>query len=358
MSILLIVSVVVVYKQIAFIQNRSLGYNKDNILIITREGAVFEKQDAFLDGIRAIPGVAAASSSGHDMTGHNGGTYGVEWPGKDPNDRTEFERMASDYGLIELLGMEMKEGRSFSQSFGADNLKVIFNEAAIEFMGMKDPIGKIVKANGKELEIIGVVKDFHYETFHDPYKPAFFYIEPNHTGMVMIKIETGKEQETIAGLEKFYNAFNPGFPFTYRFLDDDYQKLYAAEHRVATLSKYFAALAVVISCLGLFGLTAFTAERRIKEIGIRKILGSGTVGIVYLLSSEFTTMVIAAIVIAVPASWFFASQWLEGFVFRVDLQWWFFAGSAGAALMVAWLTVAFQTFKAARVNPVECLRSE
>ena len=174
----------------------------------------------------------------------------------------------------------------------------------------------------------------------------------------MVRIEKGKERKTIAAVENFYKTFNPGFPFAYRFLDEDYQELYIAERRVATLSKYFAGLAILISCLGLFGLAAFTAERRVKEIGIRKILGSSNAAIVYLLSGEFTRMVLVSVVIALPVSWYLASKWLEGFVFRIDLQWWLFAGSGIIALLIAWMTVGIQTFKAARVNPTECLRSE
>jgi putative ABC transport system permease protein len=358
LSITLIVSVWVVYEQIHYIQTKNLGYNKDNIVIANRSGVISEKQEAFLNEVRKVTGVVAASCAGHDMTGHNGGTYGVEWPGKDPDDRTEFERVSVDYGLIELLGVKMKEGRSFSKDFGAEGEKIIFNEAGIEFMGMKDPIGKKIKLWDKEREIVGVVKNFNFESFHDQVKPLFFYLAPENSGNVMIKIESGTEQETLARLEKFFNAFNPGFPFTYRFLDEDYQKMYTAERRVATLSRYFAALAVLISCLGLFGLAAFTAERRMKEIGIRKILGSSNRSIVYLLSGEFTKMVVVAIVIALPSSYFMATYWLRGFAFRIDLQWWFFAGSGIAALLIAWITVGLQTFKAANINPTECLRSE
>jgi ABC-type antimicrobial peptide transport system permease subunit len=358
LSIILIVSVLVVYKQITFIQTQNLGYDRDNIVIIGREGAVSEKQEVFLTEIRRITGVTGASASGHDMTGHNGGTYGVEWTGKNPDDRTEFERVSVDYGLIELLGIEMKEGRTFSKDFSQEEEKIIFNEAGIAFMGMKDPVGKKIKLWGQDKEIIGVAKDFNFESLHEPVKPLFFFLVPKNAGHIMVKIERGKEQETIARLERFYKEFNPGFPFEYRFLDQDYQQLYIAEQRVATLSKYFAGLAILISCLGLFGLAAFTAERRIKEIGIRKIMGSSNAGIVFLLSGEFTKMVVAAIVIALPVSYFMAATWLEGFAFRIDLQWWFFAGAGMLALVIAWLTVGLQTFRAARINPAECLRTE
>jgi putative ABC transport system permease protein len=358
LSIMLIVSVWVVYEQISFIQTRNLGYNKDNIIIVSREGNISQKQEAFFNEVRKVQGVVAASGSGHDMTGHNGGTYGVEWTGKNPDDRTEFERMSVDYGLIELLDVELKEGRSFSKDYAAEHEKIIFNEAAIAFMDMKDPIGKKVKLWGEEKEIVGVVRDFNFETFHEQVKPVFFFLAPQNAGNIMIRIETGQEQETLARLEKFYTTFNPGFPFNYRFLDEDYQELYTAERRVATLSRYFAVLAVLISCLGLFGLAAFTAERRMKEIGIRKILGSSNRGIVYLLSGEFTKMVLIAVAIALPASYYIVTLWLEGFVFRIDIQWWFFACSGLAALLIAWLTVGIQTLKAARINPTECLKNE
>jgi putative ABC transport system permease protein len=356
LSIILIVSVLVVYKQIQYIQTKNLGYNKDNILIIGSEGKVNEKRETFISEIQKMPGVIAASSSGHDMTGHNGGTYGIEWSGKNPEDRTEFENMAANYGLIETLGIELKEGRSFSRDF-ADSSSIIFNEAAIQFMGLTDPIGKEVKLWGRNMQIVGVVNDFNFESFREQIKPAFFWMAP-YASNIMIKIEAGKEQEVIAQLQEFCNDFNPGFPLDYRFLDSDYQSLYAAEGRVSILSKYFAGLAILISCLGLFGMAAFTAERRTKEIGIRKVLGSTDFAIVRLLSAEYTKMVLTAIFISLPISYYITKSWLNSFAFKIELEWWFFIGAGLTALLIAWLTVGLLTMKAARVNPSECLRSE
>lgn len=358
LSIVMIVSVWVVYEQIRFVQTRNLGFNRDNVMLIDREGPVVQKQEAFLNEVSKIPGVIAASASGHDMTGHNGGTYGIEWPGKDPDDKTEFERFACDYGLIELLGIQMKEGRSFSKDYSNEGDKIIFNEAAIKYMGLKDPIGKTVKQWGDDKQIIGVVKDFNFESFHEKVKPAFFFYEPRYTGVLMIRMAAGQERKTIARIEKFYHDFNPGFPLSYRFLDQDYQKLYTAETRVATLSKYFAGLAIIISCLGLFGLAAFSAERRTKEIGIRKVLGSTSWGIVYLLSLDFTRMVLTAVVIALPVSYLLTSKWLDGFVYRIHLEWWYFPASGLLALLIAWFTVGLQTVRASRVNPTQCLKQE
>jgi predicted permease len=358
LSIILIVSVWVVYRQISFIQSENLGYDRENIIITGRDGKVEGSQETYLDELRKLPGVVAASAFGHDLTGHNGGTYGIVWPGKDPDDRTEFERFAVDYGGIEMLGIEVKEGRSFSKDFGLDTARIIFNEAAIRFMGLDDPIGKTVQLWGRDMEIVGVVKDFHFESFHEVVKPLFFWVEPRNTGNIMVRMEAGQEQEVLSRIEKFYSGFNPGFSFSYRFLDDDYERLYAAEQRVSVLSRYFAALAVVISCLGLFALVSFTVDRRTKEIGIRKVLGSGEFGIVYLLSGEFTKMVLVAIAIALPVSFWITTVWLSTFAFRIELSWWFFAGSGLTALAVAWLTVGLQTLRASRINPALCLRDE
>jgi predicted permease len=358
LSIILIVCVWVVYRQIRFIQTQHLGYDRDNIVFIGSEGQVNEKQEIFLSELEKLTGVIAASSGGHDMTGHNGGTYGIQWPGKDPDDRTEFENMPVKYGLIEMLGIEMKEGRTFSKDF-ADSASIIFNETAIEFMGLTDPVGKVVKLWGKDMTIIGVTKNFHFDSFREVVKPVFFWLPFFYNpDKIMVKIEAGKESDVLKRVQATYEEFNPGFPFVYKFLDEDYQSLYTAERRVSVLSRYFAGLAVLISCLGLFGLAAFTAERRVKEIGIRKVLGSTNFAIVRLLTAEYTTMVLAAIAIALPLSYFFARMWLNSFAFRIGLEWWLFLGAGLAALLIAWLTVGLLTAKAARVNPADCLRSE
>ncbi|HEY8511383.1 MAG TPA: ABC transporter permease [Cyclobacteriaceae bacterium] len=357
LSVILIVGVWVVYRQIRFIQTQNLGYDRDNVVLIPSDGPLSQKQQTFLTILQGIPGVAAATSGGHDMTGHNGGTYGIEWPGKNPDDRTEFERMAVRYGFIEALGIEMLEGRTFSRDY-EDSTSIIFNEAAIKFMGMTDPLGKTVKLWGRDMTIIGVTKNFHFETFRDVVKPAFFWLASYDPEIIMVRIQSENVPEVLERIQAAYEEVNPGFPFTYRFLDDDYQAMYAAERRVAILSRCFAGLAVLISCLGLFGLAAFTAERRTKEIGIRKVLGSSSFSIVRLLSAEYTKMVLTAIVIALPVSYYAASTWLDGFVFKAELEWWMFAGAGLAALIIAWVTVGLLTMRAASVNPADCLRSE
>ncbi len=360
LSVIFIVSVLVVYKQIEYVQSQNLGYNKDNILYFPREGKIWQEEalESFIAGIGAIPGVVSSSSISHTMTGHNSGTYGVVWEGKAEDDATEFEVFTVNYDMMETLGIEMREGRTFSKEFGADSSKIIFNEAAIEFMGLKDPIGKTVKLWGDEMQIIGVAKDFHFESLHEKVKPVFFRLAPGDTYLVMSKLAAGAEAETIGRIKDYYQKVNPGFIFEYKFLDNEYQAQYVAEQRVAVLSRYFAGLAILISCLGLFGLAAFTAERRLKEIGIRKVLGSSEFGIVYLLSGDFTKMVVLAICIACPASYILLKMWLSDFAYKIDLTAWYFVGAGFIALLTAWITVGVQAIKAARVNPVKCLKDE
>jgi hypothetical protein len=256
-----------------------------------------------------------------------------------------------------MLGLQFKEGRPYSRD-RQDSLKVIFNETGIATMGMKDPVGKFIKFGPFNCEIIGVVKDFHFESLHDPIDPLFFILAPPFTEKVIVRIEAGKEKNTLASLQSFYQQYNPGFTFDFKFLDQDYQAQYASEQRVSTLSKYFAGLAVLISCLGLFGLAAFTAERRQKEIGIRKVMGSSEFSIIYLLSADFTKIVLIAIAIALPISYYIISRWLNDFAYRIPLEVWFFIGSGLMALVIAWLTVGLHAFRAARISPSRCLKEE
>jgi ABC-type antimicrobial peptide transport system permease subunit len=359
-AIILIVSITIIYKQIDFVQTRHLGYEKDNVIYFSQEGKTAEKTDIFLTEIGKILGILSASSIGHNLLFQNDNTSGVDWEGKNPDDNIYFEHVRVNYNLIETLGMEIVEGRTFSEEFGTESTKIIFNEAAIKVMNIEDPIGKSITLNtgmDYDMEIIGVVKDFHFQSLHEEVKPLFMRLSP-YTSNIMARIQAGKEKETLKILGTFYVDFNPGYAFEYRFMDDTYQQHYAAEQRVSTLARYFAGMAIVISCLGLFGLASFTAQRRQKEIGIRKVLGASVLSIVRILSGDFTKMVIAAIAIALPISFFLARSWLENFAFHMDLKWWYFVISALSALLIAWLTVGLQTVRAARVNPVNCLRDE
>lgn len=357
-SIILIVAVLVVYKQIQFVQAKNIGYDKENVISFEMEGKVTENAATFINEIKRLPGIENATSTNSRLIGSYGSTSGLHWEGKNPDDVVSFEMVQVNYDFFETLGIDIAAGRPFSKTHSTDSSKLIFNEAAIKAMGLKDPVGKIINFWGSDTEILGIAKNFHFESLHQEVKPMIFRLLPQHTNYIMAKIEGGKERETIESLQHFYQAYNPGFVLEYKFLDENYQALYESEKRVADLSQYFAGLAIVISCLGLFGLAAFTAERRIKEIGIRKILGSDEFGIIYLLSVDFTKMVLTAIVIALPVSYFLVKNWLDNFAFKIPLELWYFIGAGLAALIISWLTVGFHAIKAARVNPAICLKDE
>ncbi|HMG90144.1 MAG TPA: FtsX-like permease family protein, partial [Chryseolinea sp.] len=359
LSIIFIVAVTVVYQQVDFVQTKYLGYDKENIVYFKPEGRVTTNLETFLVEARKLPGVINASSIARSIVGAQNSTVGYfHWEGKDPNAIIPFEIVNSNYELIETLGLQMKEGRSFQRGFPQDTSSIIFNESGLEVMGLTDPIGKTFNLWGKDYRIIGITTNFHFESLHEKVKPLFFKLDPAEAERIMIRMEPGKERSVVGALEELYKRFNPGYSFDYKFLDEEYQAQYNSEKRVATLSKYFAGLAIVISCLGLFGLAAFTAERRLKEIGIRKVLGSSSLGIVYLLSSDFTKVVVVSIAIALPISYFITEQWLAGFAFRITLLWWYFVGAGFLAISIAWLTVGMQAIKAAMINPVQCLKDE
>jgi ABC-type antimicrobial peptide transport system permease subunit len=357
-SIILIISVAVVYKQISFVQTKNAGYDKDRVIYFDIEGTVATNTATFLSQLKTIPGVVNASSTAHDMVDHNYADPGFSWPGKDEKDWIFFQGVRGNYDLIETLGVQLKAGRSFSRSYGADSNAVILNEAAVTYMGLKNPIGQHIKYWGDDRQIIGVVKNFHFESLHESVKPLYFSLQPGSAKYIMVKINAGKQRQTLALLDEFYTKYNPGFKLDCKFLDSEYRAQYAAEQRVAVLSRYFAGLAILISCLGLFGLSAFMAERRQKEIGVRKVLGAQVSQIVLLLSQDFLLLVMLAICIGFPVALWATNSWLQDFAYKANISWWLYALAVFAAILIALLTVSFQALKAALANPVKSLRTE
>jgi ABC-type antimicrobial peptide transport system permease subunit len=342
------------------INNIDLGFNKDNVLRINVEGKVIRHEESFLTGLKSIPGVVNASGTYHNIIGKNFGVNNLEWDGKNPKDNNFIECMQSGYDFIPTMGMEMQSGRNFSRGY-SDSLKMILNESAVQLMGLKNPIGANIKWYGDTYQVIGVVKNFHFESLHEPIRPLFFTLANeawNGWYRTIVRIAAGREKETLDRIEKYYAIFNPGFKLDYVFLDEMYQKQYASENQMAILSKYFAGLTILISCLGLFGLAAFTAQRRRKEIGVRKVLGASERNIVGMLSKEFVQLVSIAIVIASPVAWLVMNNWLNGFSYRTSISWWLFVLSGGIALLIALGTVSLQAIRAAVSNPVNSLRSE
>ncbi|HEY4111084.1 ABC transporter permease [Puia sp.] len=370
-----IVSVLVIYNQMSLIQTHNLGYDRDHLIHFPNEGAIGGSQQAFLAELRTIPGVVRATEMEGDLLGNHSGGGGIDWPGK--TGRVEFSGAYTGYDFLETMGLQLKEGRGMSRDYGADTAasafvgaasprssspvtfagSVIFNETAIAAMHLKDPIGKTVTMWGAKKRIIGIVKDFHYESLYKPIGPFFIAFERNPANLV-VRIRANATTATLAGITALYKKYNPGLPFEYSFVSEDYQALYKDEQRLSLLSRYFAAIAIGISCLGLFGLTAFSAERRRKEIGIRKVIGASLQNLVVLLSADFLKLIGIALLIAFPLSAWLMSRWLDNFAYRQPLGIGTFLIAGAGLFLCTIITISFQSIKAAVSNPIESLRSE
>lgn len=358
-TIVLIVGVIVIERQTHYANTKNLGFDRDHVVTLNQDGPIEDKSDVFLAEMRKIPGVVNAAATSHTMLGRTRDTNNLQWRDKNPGSSILFENFGVDEAFQETLGIELLTGRWFSETFGSDTTKIVFNETAIKVMGFspEEAIGENVKLWGKhDLQIIGVVKDFHFESIHAKVDPAFFRM--SDTWRLAIRLQTGQELEAMNQIQALYEQFAPGFIFDPKFMDEGYQKLYNGEQRIGTLSSYFAGLAILISCLGLFGLAAFTAERRLKEIGIRKVLGASASQIVIMLSMDFTKQVLIAILFAMPVAYYFMNEWLESFAYTIDLSPWIFASAAILSLLIAWLTVGSHALRAAHINPSQCLKDE
>jgi putative ABC transport system permease protein len=354
-SIVLIISVTVVYRQMELIQHQDLGYNKEHLIHLANEGKLQQEEQAFISDVKNIPGVVNASDMEGDMLGNHSGGGGLHWPGQ--TQRAEFDGIYADYNFMETMGLKLVDGRAFSPSYSSDTAGIVLNETAVKVMGLTNPIGKNVKLYGVPLHIIGVVKDFHYESLYKHVGPLFISYRKN-TANVLIKVKAGTEKETLARLATIYGSYNPGLPFDFQFLDADYQALYASEQRVSVLSRYFAAIAILVSCLGLFGLTAFTAQRRQKEISIRKVVGASVNNLVLLLSKEFLKLVLIAALIAFPLALWGSYKWLSAFAYRTSISPAIYMLTLLLMLGITLIVVGYQALKAALANPVKTLRSE
>ena len=360
LSIVFIAAVLIIYRQVTYIQSRDLGYNRDHLIHfeipLTMDSAKYSAATAFVQELNNIPGVVTASSYYHNLTGGHGAIGGVSWPGKNPNRDIDFANLEVGYNFPETMGIKIKEGRNISQNANSMH-EIIFNETAIKEMGLKDPIGKRVKFWDEDRMIVGVAADFNFESLYNTVKPCMFRMYPVMPN-VLVKLRSGSEKETIEKVKAAYSQFNKGVAFDYRFLDEDYQALYVAETRVGLLSRYFAGLAILISCLGLFGLAAFTAQKKQKEIGIRKVIGASVTQLTFLLSKEFLGLVLLAIGIAFPLVGFAMQRWLDGFAYRVPITADVFLITGAAAVAIALFTISYQSISAALANPVKSLRSE
>jgi len=363
LSIILILGMIVIYRQIDFIHNKNLGFAKEDLLYIPLEGDLQKTYPTFKDQLLRQPGIKSVTSAQSNPLEVGSSTSGVRWPGKDTTKLILFSSNPVTYDYIKTMGIQLVSGRDFSTDYGLDTMNYLVNEAAAKKIGYKDPVGKELTMWGDKGMIVGLMKDYHHNSLHVPIEPLILRLHKmswggTYWGNIIVRTEKGKTKEAIANMEKLYKQFNPGFPFKYYFTDDEIANRYKAEYTVSKLSRYFAFLAIFISCLGLFGLVTFTAEQKTKEIGIRKVLGASVTGIVGMLSKDFLTLVIIAAVIAFPVAWWAMHRWLNDFAYRVNIGWWVFVVAGIVALLIALLTISFQSIKAAVANPVKSLRTE
>ncbi|MGC4035814.1 MAG: ABC transporter permease [Chitinophagaceae bacterium] len=359
LSIILITGTIVVSKQVNYIQSMNIGYDRGNLVYVPVEGDLRKKYKLFKEMLSNMPGIKDITSMSQNPTNIENGTGGVDWEGKDPNRPIEFTHAAVGYDFIKTMHSQIVQGRDFSKDFGTDSVGYIVNEAALKIIGYKDPIGKPLTFWRKKGTIIGVIKDFHFNSLHTAINPLVLRLEQNASwGTVLIRTERGKTKDALASLEKVCKELNPKFPFTYQFSDEEFQKLYTSEQVVSKLSEYFAFLGIFISCMGLLGLVMFTAEQRTKEFGIRKVLGASVISLFNLLSKEFLLLVFIALLIAIPVSWFAMHKWLQDYVYSVGISAWTFIIAGVLAILIALITVSFQAIKAAVANPVKSLRTE
>ena len=359
LSIVLIIGTIVVSQQINYIQTKNLGYDKNNVISIPLQGNLLNKYTTFKEEAVNIPGVQVVTRISQIPTKLTSGTSDVDWQNKNPDEKNLFVWAAVGYDFVKTLDLQLLEGRDFSKDYPTDSSGYLLNESALKVINYKNPVGKQFTFWGKQGTIIGIVKDFHFNSLHDPIQPLILRMrEAESSGNALVRIEPTKTQQALRSLGALSGQFNPKFPFTYQFLDEANNSLYTSEQMINKLSGYFAIIAIFICCLGLLGLVMFTAEQRIKEIGIRKVLGAKTASIFGLLSKDFLVLVFIAFIIASPLAWWSANNWLTGFAYRITISWWMFLLAGFLAMVIALVTISVQALKAAMANPLKSLRTE
>jgi putative ABC transport system permease protein len=361
LSIVLVICTLIVGKQLNFIQNRNLGFNKDNIGYFQFPTAPWDpKLKTFKKELINNPDILNVTKVFYNYANPlniEGPSGGFNWAGKKAGDDVLFYSISADEDYAKTFQLELKEGRYFSAEFSTDKNAVVINEQAAKILGFKNPVGEILTSpQGIRLNIIGIVKDFHFKSLHAKIEPLIMQLGESNNFFIRMKPEN--IISTVESIKKIYNSFKPEIPLDFHFLDDDFDKLYRTEQRISKIFLFFSLLAIIISCLGLIGLSSFMTELRTKEIGIRKINGAKTIEIFTLLSGEYLKWVLISIIIACPIAMYSMHKWLQNFAYRINISWWIFALAGAFALLIAFLTVSFISYKAASKNPVEALRYE
>lgn len=358
-SIALIIGTIIIFQQIQFAKSRPLGYNPNNLLEIALTEDLRKNYDVLKQDLMASGYVDAVSKSSSPMTGVYNQWDNFSWAGKDPTKTALFSAIMIDYDYDKASALKMKEGRFFSKQYRSDSSSIVLNQASVKMMGFKNPIGSIVKMSDENLTVIGVTENVMMENPYTPVNPAVYIMRPYFISQGLIRLKANTDiQKALAVIKPVVEKYNPAFPFSYRFTDEQFARKFASEKQVGSLAGIFAVLAILISCLGLFGLASFMAERRTKEIGIRKVLGASVSQLWILLSSDFALLIVISWVVASPVSWFFMHGWLRKYEYRIDVNPMIFIGAALIAIAITLVTISFQTIKAALANPVKSLRSE
>nr|WP_294948182.1 ABC transporter permease [uncultured Mucilaginibacter sp.] len=356
----LILSTMLIYKQLNYIKNLPTGYSKDGLVELSLVGKIYDQFESFRRDAMATGAVTEAASTSGTITNDGSSSWGIKWPGQLPGeDKLPISQMVTTYHFTQTFGIKILEGRDFDISRPSDSTAIMLNESAVKLMRLKNPIGTIVNWQSTNRTVVGVVKDFIWGKAYEPIKPVIIGFEKGWAGTATLKLNKNMAVSTaLAKLETVYKKYNAEYPFDYKFVDELYDEKFATEQLLGNLTNSFTVLAIVISCLGLFGLSSFSAEQRRKEIGIRKVLGASTRNLWYNLSKEFILLVSIGFVIGAAFSIYFMSQWLQSYTYRTGISLWVFAATIIISLAVTLITVSWQAIKAAVTNPVKNLRSE
>lgn len=359
-SITLIISTVLIADQISYIRHKKLGFDKDRLVYLKLDTPTQQRYASLKNELLHQPGIASVTvSSSLPTHGVIFSTTGLDWAGRDENLELLMNAVSVGDDYIETFGMELAEGRFLSAEFGSDTLKeIVLNETAVKVMGLEEPLGKEITIMGITGIVTGVVKDYHFQSMHFTMEPLTIISVPDWYSYVFIRLKSDDLPKTLGGIETVWRKFSPDSPAECRFLEEDYDNLYRAEYRMGDIFGNFTILAIFISCLGLFGLAAYMAEKRTKEIGVRKVLGATVPGLMVMISRDFIKWVLLANLIAWPSAYLLMSRWLTNFAYRTSLGWTIFVLSGALSLAIAVLTVSYQAFRAARINPVKALHYE
>ncbi|WP_229311511.1 ABC transporter permease [Larkinella rosea] len=359
-SITLIIGTIIVFRQIQFAKNRPIGYTRNGLVTVEMLSPGFHKQfNVVRDELKKSGTVVEMAKSGSPTTEIWSTNGGFEWKGKDPNLSVDFPNVEVSHDYGKTIGWQFVAGRDFSPAFSTDSSAFIINQTAAKYIGFKNPIGEIIRWDGRPYKIIGVIKDMVVQSPYAPISPSIFHLYKDQSGLVTLKINpVMSASQALTKIEAVFKKYNPGVPFEYKFVDQEYAAKFAAEERIGTLAGIFAGLAILISCLGLFGLASFMAEQRVKEIGVRKVLGASVFNLWGLLSQNFVILVAISFAIATPTAYYLLNNWLENYQYRTDISWWVFAVAGLSALLITLLTVSYQAIKAAMLDPVKSLRTE